>query len=235
MRQILVLLGAVTLAMGCATKNYVRQTVQPVQSKVDQVADQANKQGAEIVQTRKDVEKNTTDIEATDEKATAAEGRAGDALNKAGQVDQKANQNTQDIGSLRQVVANLDNYKVASQATVLFGFNRATLTKEDTQKLAQIVDNAASLKRYFISIEGYTDQTGPASYNLELSKRRADAVVQYLVGQRDVDFNHIHMIGLGEQKPADTGSSRAARAANRRVEVKLYSADTAMATGAGAR
>jgi len=62
--------------------------------------------------------------------------------------------------------------------------------------------------------------------------RRADAVVQYLAGQRDVDFNRIHMIGLGEQKPADTGRTREARARNRRVEVKIYSADEALASEA---
>ncbi len=106
--------------------------------------------------------------------------------------------------------------------------------KESKQQLDQTVSNAASLKRYFIAVEGYTDQTGPADYNLDLSKRRADAVIQYLVGQRDVDFNHIHVIGLGEQKLADSGRSQEARARNRRVEVKVYSADTAVAA-AGAR
>lgn len=235
MRQILGLLAVVTLATGCATKNYVHQTVQPVQTKVDQVADQANKQGTDLAQTRKDVEKNTVAIDATDEKAVAADRRAGDALTKAGQVDQKADQNSRGIDSLRQVVANLDNYKVVGQITVLFGFNRATLTKEGKQQLDQITTNAAPLKRYFIAIEGFTDQTGPADYNLDLSKRRGDAVIQYLVGQREVDFNRIHVIGLGEQKLADAGHSREARTRNRRVEVKIYSADTAVATGASVR
>jgi OmpA-OmpF porin, OOP family len=235
MRQILVLLGAVMLVTGCATKNYVRQTIQPVQTKADQVADQANKQSAEIDQTRKDLDKNIVATDAANEKATAADSRAGDAISKANQADQKADRNSQGIGSLGQAVANLDNYKVVGQTTVLFGFNRATLTKDGKQQLDQIAANAASLKRYFIAIEGYTDQTGPADYNLALSKRRADAVIQYFVGQRDMDFNRVHVIGLGKQKLADTSRSREARAHNRRVEVKIYSADTALAAVSGLR
>ena len=229
-RAFITLLGLATLVSGCATRNWVRRTVSPVETKVDQVSEQANKQGAELSQTRQDVERNTTAIAATDEKATAADRRAGDALNRAGQADQKATQNTQQISALRQTVANLDNYKVVEQATVLFAFDRATLQQEDKQQLDQLVSRTSGLKRYFIAVEGYTDPTGDASYNLELSKRRAEAVVQYLAGERDVDFNRIHTIGLGEQKLADTASSRDARARNRRVEVKIYSADEALAS-----
>lgn len=229
-RSLLTLLGMVTLVSGCATKNWVRGTVTPVEAKVDQVSEQANRQGAELGQTRQDVEKNTTAIAATDEKATAADRRAGDALNRAGLADQKATQNTQQISALRQTITNLENYKVVQQATVLFAFDRAALQPQEKQQLDQLVTRTSGLKRYFIAIEGYADPTGDASYNLELSKRRAEAVVQYLAGERDVDFNRIHTIGLGEQKLVDTASSRDARARNRRVEVKIYSADEALAS-----
>jgi len=227
-RSLIALLAMATLVTGCATKNWVRGTISPVETKVDQVADQSNKQGQDLNQTRQDVEKNTTAIAATDEKATAADRRAGDAINRADQADQKAAQNTQQISSLRQTITNLDNYKVVQEATVLFGFDRATLQPQDKQQLDQLVSSTGGLKRYFIAIEGYTDPTGDAAYNLELSKRRAEAVVQYLAGERDVDFNRIHTIGLGEQKLADPATNREARAKNRRVEVKIYSADEAL-------
>ena len=229
-RAFIMLLGLATLVSGCATKNWVRGNVEPVQTQVNQVAEQNSRQEQAITQTRQDVERNTTAIAATDEKATAADRRAGDALNRAGQADQKATQNTQQISALRQAVANLENYKVVGQATVLFAFDRAALQQEDKQQLDQLVSRTSALKRYFIAIEGYADPTGDASYNLELSKRRAEAVVQYLAGERDVDFNRIHTIGLGEQKLVDTASSRDARARNRRVEVKIYSADEALAS-----
>ena len=72
-------------------------------------------------------------------------------------------------------------------------------------------------------MEGYTDKTGSKEYNEELSKRRADAVVEYLVAKHDIPIYRIHMIGLGEEKPVDDAHNRAARAKNRRVEVKVFS------------
>ncbi len=232
------LLSAAVLVTGCATKNYVRQNVQPVDAKVDKVTAQSDKQGTEIEQTQKDVQQNATKINAVDETATAADKRAGDAMNKANQADQKADQDAQQITAVRQslqnTVANLDNYKVTDQTTLLFGLNQAKLTPEDKQKLDMLTASTGSLKRYFIAVEGYTDKTGAADYNLELSKRRADAVVQYLAGQKDVDFNHIHEIGLGDQKPADSDKGREARAKNRRVEVQIYSADEALSSAENA-
>jgi outer membrane protein OmpA-like peptidoglycan-associated protein len=222
-------LGAVMLVTGCATRNWVRRNVEPVQTQVNQATEQNEKQEQAITQARQDLDRNTTAIAATDEKASAADRRAGEAMNRANQADQRATQNVQQIAALRETVANLDNYKVVEQATVLFGFDRATLAPENKEQLDQIVSRAGQLKRYFIAIEGYTDPTGDASYNLELSKRRAEAVVQYLAGERDVDFNRIHTIGLGEQKLVDEASTRDARARNRRVEVKIYSADDALA------
>ncbi len=64
-------LSGVLLTGGCATKKYVRQTTAPVQAKVDQVADQANKQGQEIQESR-------AQIKQVDEKATSGISAAAD-------------------------------------------------------------------------------------------------------------------------------------------------------------
>ncbi len=174
------------------------------------------------------MEKNSTEIAAVNEKATGADRRAADAMNRAQQADQKATQNSQQINNLRSTVANLDNYKVVQTATVLFPFNSAKLMPDEKQQLDQLVSQTNGLKRYYISIEGFTDATGDPQYNLNLSERRADAVVHYLVGEKDVDFNRIHTIGLGEMKPAAEGKTKEDRAKNRRVEIKVYSADDAL-------
>jgi outer membrane protein OmpA-like peptidoglycan-associated protein len=233
MRQTITLFLLFTaLSAGCASKNYVRQTVQPIESEVDQLTEQVSRQGTDLAQTRQDVANNTAAISAVDEKAAAADRRAGDALSKANEADQEAGRNSQEINAVREIVANLDNYSVIYETALLFGFDRAILTQEHKQQLDQVIARRGTLKRYFIAVEGYADETGPSDYNLSLSKRRAEAVIQYLAGDRDVDFNRIHTIGLGELRPADAGSSREAHARNRRVEVKIYSAED---TSAGAR
>jgi OOP family OmpA-OmpF porin len=218
--HIFLLLGGAALLSGCATKNYVRENVAPLQNKLDQVTQQVSQQGTELQQTRQDVDKNATAISATDEKATAADQRATDALNGA-------KQNQQEINQLRKVVANIDDYRVIDQATVLFPVNSSKLHDEDKQRLDHLVANTNSLKRYFLAIAGYTDQTGSASYNVALSRRRADAVVLYLAGQRNVPFYQMRTIGFGEEQLVDDGISPEARAKSRRVEVRIYSADGA--------
>jgi OOP family OmpA-OmpF porin len=230
------MLGAAALVAGCATKNYVRQTIQPVDAKLDTTNATVAKQGGEIDQNTKDIAANGQKINAVDETATSADRRAGDAMNRANAVGQEADQNKTDITSVRQTtvnltneIANLDNYKVANQTTVLFGLNQAKLSKDDMAKLDQIASGVSSLKRYYIAVEGYTDYTGPADYNLTLSRRRADAVVQYLAADKNVDFSHIRTIGFGDAKPADPAKTRDARAKNRRVEVQIYSADDGVA------
>ena len=229
---VVTLLGAASLVAGCATKNYVKQNIQPVDAKIDQTNATVSKQGGEIDQHTKDIAANQQKINAVDETATSADRRAGDAMNRANAVGQEADQNKTDIAGVRKsltdTVANLDNYKVTNETTVLFKLNQAKLDDDDKAKLDMIASGVGSLKHYFIAVEGYTDKTGPADYNMQLSRRRADAVVQYLAAEKNVDFNHIHTIGFGEAKPADEGKTRDARAKNRRVEVQIYSEDEAL-------
>jgi OmpA-OmpF porin, OOP family len=230
MRQsyLMILLGVAMLVGGCANKKYVQQTVQPVQSKGDQVAAHDTQQDSQVQSAQQDIQANKSAISATDEKASTADRRAGEAMDRANAVGQKADQ---DISQLRGVIANIDDYKVVDQATVHFAFNRAVLSHDDMQQLDDLASKSGSYKRYFVAVEGHADQVGGAAYNLQLSQRRAEAVVQYLAVQKMVPFYMIHTIGVGKQDLADPANTRAARAENRRVVVKVFSADMGTAAG----
>jgi len=222
--------GAAVLLGGCATKKFVQQTVDPVQAKVNQVADQATKLGAQQQTDEQAIAKNAQAISATDEKATGADRRAAAAGTAATAAQQKADQDDAAIGQLRGVIANIDDYKMTNQAVVLFKVNSSVLDAEEKSKLDQLATNAGSLKRFFVAVEGHTDSTGPAAYNLELSKRRADSVVRYLSVDHNVPFYQIRTVGLGDLKLVDPGKTKDARAKNRRVEVRVYVApDTTVA------
>ena len=231
MRQsvLISLLGVAALVSGCATKKYVRATEQPISDKVDAATATNGKQDTEIAADEANIAKNAQAISATDERVAAADRRAGDAMTKANQVDQKADKNAADIVALRGVVANIDDYKPVGDVTVLFPLNRATLSADDKAQLDMIASTTSNLKKFFVAVEGFTDKTGPADYNLQLSQRRADAVVVYLASQKNVPFYQIRTVGLGAEQPVDPGNNRAARAKNRRVEVKVFSADQASA------
>jgi outer membrane protein OmpA-like peptidoglycan-associated protein len=69
-----------------------------------------------------------------------------------------------------------------------------------------------------LSIEGHTDSTGNADHNLDLSKRRAEAVKGVLVSQFGVDAGRLTATGLGATKPMASNDTAEGRAQNRRVE-----------------
>jgi OmpA-OmpF porin, OOP family len=228
--------SAAVFASGCATKKYVRETTAPVQAKVDQVGDQAQRQGQAIEETRTEVkavdERATSGINAARERAMTAETRANeamtsakDAISRANQATEASQKNTQEITGLRQTVTGMDDYKLQGEVSVPFRLNQHQLSKEAQEELDKLLADKTNYKRFFVAVEGYTDRTGPAEYNATLSRRRADAVVQYLVTKHDVPIYRIHMVGLGEQRPAEEANTRAARARNRRVEVKIFASD----------
>jgi len=236
------------LASGCATKKYVRNTAAPIQAKVDQVGEQTNRNGQSIEDTRTQVKQvdekaqsgigaaqeraSTADQHATaaDQHAASADQHAGEAMNQATQAASSADQANRGLDSLRQVVSNIDDYKLQSSVSVPFKFNQYALSPDARQDLDKLVDEVKSDKRFFIAVEGYTDNIGAKQYNEALSQRRADTVVQYLVAKHDIPIYRIHMIGLGDEKPVEEGRNRAARAKNRRVEVKVFTADQVTAS-----
>ncbi|MGA2130784.1 MAG: OmpA family protein [Bryobacteraceae bacterium] len=227
------ILAATLLTGGCATKKYVQNTTAPIQAKVDQVGDQTNKNGQQIQQVQTQVqtdlkgvdERAQSGISAAKEQAMTAQNAAQDAATKASQASDLANKDSEEISSLRQVVSNLDDYKQVADLTIPFAFNKYMLTAKDKEDLDSLVSNTSKNKRFFIAVEGFTDRVGTRQYNETLSRKRADAVTEYLVAKHDIPIYRIHMIGLGEEKPVDDGRTRAARAKNRRVEIKIFSAD----------
>jgi OmpA-OmpF porin, OOP family len=224
------------LAGGCATKKYVQTTAAPIQAKVDQVGEQTSRNGQQIEDTRNQVkqvdEKAQSGISAAQERAASADQHAatadqhaGEALKSADQANQLGQKNTLELNSLRSVVANIDDFKLQTSVAVPFGFNRYELTADAKAELDKLAGEVKSGRRFFIAVEGYTDSTGSKAYNETLSRRRADRVTEYLVAKHDIPIFRIHMIGLGQEKPVDDARTRTARAKNRRVEVKVFSAD----------
>jgi outer membrane protein OmpA-like peptidoglycan-associated protein len=224
------------LAGGCATKKYVQNTTAPIQAKVDQVGEQTGRNGQQIEDTRNQVkqvdEKAQTGISAAQERAgaadqhaTLADQHAGEAKTRADQANLLGEKNSQELTGLRNVVANIDDYKLQTTVAVPFGFNKYELSADAKAELDTVAGEVKSGKRFFIAVEGYTDATGSKAYNEALSRRRADKVVAYLVAKHDIPIYRIHMIGLGQEKPVDEARNREARAKNRRVEVKVFNAD----------
>ncbi|UOK43300.1 MULTISPECIES: OmpA family protein [Flavobacterium] len=104
--------------------------------------------------------------------------------------------------------------------TILFVTNKATFQQRSYAVLKNIT---AILKEYpeaKFSIEGHTDSDGNDKYNLKLSEDRAAAVKNYLI-ENGIAADRLSSKGFGESKPIDSNKTKAGKANNRRVEVKL--------------
>ena len=115
-----------------------------------------------------------------------------------------------------EVVKRLNDYA----KTILFDSGKASFQKQTYPVLQSI---ASILKEYpnsKFSLEGHTDSDGKDAANVILSDDRAAAVKNYLI-ENGIESNRLSSIGYGEAKPIDTNKTKAGKANNRRVEVKL--------------
>ena len=101
---------------------------------------------------------------------------------------------------------------------IAFAFDSADLTERARRDLDHVADalNGPELAGTRLTIEGHTDASGSAVYNLRLSQQRANAVVAYLTG-RGVAAGRLHAVGFGEHRllaGADETDDR-----QRRVEI----------------
>ena len=116
----------------------------------------------------------------------------------------------------------LGDYDVKGEVTVYFGVSSAVISEEAKQQLQQLATNAVTLKGYMVQVAGYTDSSGNAAYNQELSDQRADAVVNYLQQECKVPlYRVLAPEGMGESNPAGSNESQQGMKENRRVEVKV--------------
>lgn len=217
------LAGSMVASIGCASKNYVRQQTTPLINKTNELDDLTAQNSKAI----KDVDARAqAGIQQVQQKAAAVDQKAQAAGQQAQQAQTLADTAVSRVNTLQNTVVNLDNYHVVTEASVHFAFNKDNLTKKAKDALDQLAQTIPNTKGYILTIEGGADSTGPQDYNYSLSQRRADAVIQYLASQHNIPAYKVYMIGLGEDKPAESNKTRAGRAANRRVDVRVMSNST---------
>jgi outer membrane protein OmpA-like peptidoglycan-associated protein len=122
------------------------------------------------------------------------------------------------LGSNVGIVNNGSSLVVTLPQDILFAVDSTTLTGGLQNDLVSV---AASLNRYpdtTVNVIGHTDNTGAASYNQDLSQRRAQAVASVLINA-GVGPQRIRSIGRGEDAPIASNLTPEGRQQNRRVEI----------------
>jgi outer membrane protein OmpA-like peptidoglycan-associated protein len=134
-------------------------------------------------------------------------------------AEKKAAQALADLQKIAAVKQESRGMVITLSGSVLFASNEATLLPAAMIKLNEVAD--ALIKGNpdaNITVEGHTDSQGTRQYNMELSKKRADAVREQLIS-RGVAADRIKAVGIGPDRPVADNKTPEGRANNRRVEI----------------
>jgi peptidoglycan-associated lipoprotein len=218
----------VAVAPACATKKYVRTEVGTVNQKVDTLS-------TTVEQTQARIQQDEARIGQVDQKAEAA-GQKADAAGQAASAAQTsanaAAAAAKDAGTRADKAAAdaVAGRKLVYEVTLSedqgnFDFGKIDLPDSAKARLDQMIGElkAAQGKDLYIEVEGHTDNVGSKDGNYELGMERAEAVKKYLYMQHQVPLHKINVFSYGEDKPSAPNTTRAGRAQNRRVVVRVLS------------
>jgi outer membrane protein OmpA-like peptidoglycan-associated protein len=228
----LVLLGS----SGCATRRFVRNRVSETEAKSSARIGDVEKATSEKINAID--EKHQSDVSRLDEIAKGADNRAGQALQdasranqsaeeagrKAGESAQKAEQAQSAAAAVDAKLDNLGKLKMVASENVLFAFGSATLKEDEMAKLDAIAQ-AATAKFHTIEVHGFTDPVGDKSYNMNLSRQRAETVVRYLAQKHEIPLHRIQLMGFGSEPVEGTDEDMKPKERNRlsrRVEIRIF-------------
>jgi len=155
------------------------------------------------------------------EENQALTAKAQASADAAAQAAQKA-QTTADTANNR--INGLGDFDPIKTITVYFKTGSDALTPEAKTE----IDNAAAWVRtqdrrgWVMAVIGYADTTGNSARNIDLSERRANAVIYYIVTKYKMPLNRlVQPFGYGQLEPVADNTTKAGRAKNRRVEIRL--------------
>ena len=122
-------------------------------------------------------------------------------------------------GGLEKALANQQKVDIYS---IYFSFNSDVLRDESTPTLKEIADILTRHPDWRLAVNGHTDGIGSDQYNLDLSRRRAAAVVRALATSYHINPGRLKSAGFGKSQPKDTNDTLEGRARNRRVELMRF-------------
>jgi outer membrane protein OmpA-like peptidoglycan-associated protein len=159
---------------------------------------------------------------------TAAQQAREQAVAAHEQMAQMRREREEELNHMQEVLSHIVQTRRTHNGMVMslpdntftFDFDSAELKPTNRELLSRIAGILLVSKGYGLSVFGYTDDVGTGDYNQKLSVRRASAVRDYLV-QAGIDPGIVNVRGYGKTSPMVQGSTEAARAKNRRVEIAL--------------
>jgi outer membrane protein OmpA-like peptidoglycan-associated protein len=201
-----------------ARKNYVQRQTTPIRDRVNEL-DQLTAANGKMI---KDVDARAQQgIQLASTKANEADQHAIDAGNKATMANQTAQQANTRLGTVEQVVTNIDQYQASSQTEIRFKPGQTVLSKNAKEALDQMATAVKGQRGYIIEVQGFSTGHGQAA--IGTSQKMADSVVRYLVLNHEIPVYRIYVVGMGNApvQTAAAGDEKPKRISGGRVEVSL--------------
>ena len=207
------------------TADAIGATEQSKNARLGAERDYVKVQGQALGEARGQLNKTREQLALTEKDRQAQEAALGtersaraDAERKAADAEARAKEAQDNLAKLAMVKQEDRGMVITLSGSVLFASNKSDLLPEAQRRLDQVASALMATKERKIVIEGYTDSRGSENMNLDLSRRRAEAVRNYIVS-RGYDGDLVTFTGMGKARPiADNGSAEG-RANNRRVEI----------------
>ena len=214
-----VIVAAMSVAPACATKKFVRTSVGEVNEKVGTMGKSLEETQERVRAAEGRITETDAKAVAAGESATRANTAAAEAANRATEVGRTAEARAVSIeGEMRKLIFET----VLSEDRGEFRLGRAELPEDATTAIDTMVNQLKEDKKaVWVEIEGHTDSTGDKALNERLGLARAEAVKRYLYEKHQVPLHKINVISYGEEKPVAPNNTRAGRAQNRRVVIKV--------------
>ena len=209
-----ILLPAVLiLTVGCATKEWVQETLGTKEARIDQrfvaLEGKVGEESQRIEGMGTQVKALETSVGEVGEVAKVARERADTSLSRSDEVNSR----------LTRLWASRFARTPAESFEVLFGFDRWNLSDAAQTSLVTLVNELKENNKLAVELMGYTDPTGAREYNIQLSQRRVEAVRRFLV-ENGVELWRIHSVGLGPILDREIPKEK-----KRRVTLRLTTAD----------
>ena len=116
------------------------------------------------------------------------------------------------------------NVTFTEEAGVYFDTNRSDVKGTSAETLDRLAGIFQEYPKTVILVEGHTDSAGPEEYNMDLSRRRAQSVADYLIAS-GVDASRFTVKWYGETQPRADNSTTEGKAKNRRVELGIIASE----------
>ncbi|MES2757016.1 MAG: OmpA family protein [Pseudomonadota bacterium] len=180
---------------------------------------------AEADRAKMDADRAKAEAERAKMDAQSAQAQANDATRAAQNAEAQTREAQARAAQLEAQMADLQAKKsergmIITIGDVLFATNQANLTPDGINTVRKLADVLNQNPNRTVLVEGFTDSTGTAAHNQDLSERRAAAVASALTGM-GIGRERVAMRGYGESYPVAGNVSAGDKQLNRRVEIVL--------------